>query len=32
MAEVFDVDIPTDGPGFDALSRIAAEASGRAPS
>ncbi len=26
VAEVFDVDIPFSGPGFDALSRIAAEA------
>ena len=26
MAEVFDVEIPTEGPGFEALSRIAAEA------
>ena len=26
VAEVFDRDIPTDGPGFDAISRIAAEA------
>ena len=32
MAEVFDVEIPTEGAGFDALSRIAAEASGSAPS
>ena len=30
IAEVFDVAIPTSGPGFDALARIAAEASGRA--
>jgi shikimate 5-dehydrogenase len=30
IAEVFDVPIPTSGPGFDAMARIAAEASGRA--
>lgn len=29
MAEVFNVDIPSHGPGFDALSRIAREASRR---
>lgn len=29
IAEVFDVIIPTEGPGFDAISRIAAEATGR---
>jgi len=26
IAEVFDIDIPTSGPGFDAISRIAVEA------
>lgn len=30
IAEVFDVDIPTSGPKFDEISRIAAEATGRA--
>jgi shikimate 5-dehydrogenase len=30
IAEVFDVAVPTTGPGFAALARIAAEASGRA--
>ena len=29
IAEVFDIAIPTSGPGFEALSRIAAETSGR---
>lgn len=29
IAEVFDIDIPTGGPDFDAISRIAAEATGR---
>lgn len=29
IAEVFDIDIPTSGPAFDAISRIAAEATGR---
>ncbi len=29
IAEVFAVDIPTSGPGFDEISRIASEASGR---
>lgn len=30
IAEVFDVEIPTSGPVFDEISRIAAEATGRA--
>lgn len=30
IAEVFDLDIPVSGPAFDAISRIAAEATGRA--
>ncbi len=29
IAEVFDIAIPTDGPGFDAIARIAADATGR---
>ena len=29
MAEVFDIEVPTSGPGFDAISRIANDASGR---
>jgi shikimate 5-dehydrogenase len=29
MAEVFDIDIPTRGPAFDAIAAIAAEATGR---
>jgi len=29
IAEVFDVEIPTSGPGFDQISRIAREATGR---
>ena len=29
IAEVFDVEIPTSGPGFDEISRIAREATGR---
>ncbi len=29
IAEVFDVAIPTSGPGFDAIARIAADATGR---
>ena len=32
IAEVFDVPIPTSGPGFDAISQIAAEATGRVAS
>lgn len=31
IAEVFDVAISTSGPGFDAISRIAGEVTGRAP-
>lgn len=30
IAEVFDVDIPVSGPRFDEISRIAAQATGRA--
>jgi shikimate 5-dehydrogenase len=30
IAEVFDVPVPTSGPGFDVIARIAAETSGRA--
>lgn len=30
IAEVFDVMLPTDGPGFEAIGRIAADATGRA--
>ena len=29
IAEVFDIDIPTSGPGFDAIAAIAANATGR---
>jgi shikimate 5-dehydrogenase len=32
IAEVFDIVIPTGGPGFDAIAAIAARASGRTPS
>ena len=31
IAEVFDIDIPVSGPGFEHISRIAAEATGRLP-
>jgi shikimate 5-dehydrogenase len=30
IAEVFEVEIPTSGPGFDVIARLAAEATGRA--
>lgn len=30
IAEVFDIEIPTEGPKFEAISRIAAQATGRA--
>lgn len=31
IAEVFNIEIPVSGPGFDTISRIAAEATGRLP-